>query len=268
MCVNLHEYLCDLFNVISNDSIYSECKGLYKLYEYLLNLFENVHTVALPHTTALPDSRPLPHSRWTAAHCRKHCRTLPHTLARTAGHHHTASHCMNQNVAHHTPHTANRTHSFTSISMYSNNLMWVYMNSCEFMCIYLNLCEFTWIKTILFECVWICMNINMIYLIVFQIIWFIPNLYAFIRIYLKSLTNVDTAALIHTARQPHTAALPHTLPYTLPRALPDSRTLPQALPHTAARTAGHCCTAALLHELKCRTLHTAHCTPHTVAYRN
>jgi hypothetical protein len=74
---------------------------------------------------------------------------------------------------------------------------------------------------------------------------------------------------MHTDGLPHTVALMDSR--TLPRSLLISRTLPHTLPHTAAlpesavRSAAHCCT---LHEFECRTPHTAHRTPHTVAFRN
>jgi hypothetical protein len=83
------------------------------------------------------------------------------------------------------------------------------------------------------------MNINMI---LFQIICIIPNIYEFKRI-LNLFENMHTAGLYahcRTAGQPHTA----------------TRTAAQ--PHTAAHTATHRCT---LHELKCRTPHTARRTP-------
>jgi hypothetical protein len=72
-----------------------------------------------------------------------------------------------------------------------------------------------------------------------------------------------------TAGLPHTATLldsrtllrtlpdRRTLPRTLPRTLLHCRTQPCALPHTAT----HCCALPrALHEIKCRTPHTAHHT--------
>jgi hypothetical protein len=75
--------------------------------------------------------------------------------------------------------------------------------------------------------------------------------------------NMLTAGLPHTAAPLDNRTLLRAPPdcRTLLRAPPDSRTLLRTLPHTAA----HCCT---LHEIKCRTAHTAYCTPHTVAHRN
>jgi hypothetical protein len=67
-----------MFIFVSNYLIYSEIYT--DLYEYVLNLFENMHTAALLHTTAAPDSHTLPRALpHTARHIRALCRTLPHT---------------------------------------------------------------------------------------------------------------------------------------------------------------------------------------------
>jgi hypothetical protein len=95
MYINVLFYfkLFDLFRIYSD------------LYEYVLNLFENMLTAGLPHTAALlhsstlpcalPDSRTL--SRTVAL---LHCWTLLCALP------HTAAHCMNSNAGQ--PHTAHR----------------------------------------------------------------------------------------------------------------------------------------------------------------
>jgi hypothetical protein len=116
---------------------------------------------------------------------------------------------------------------------------------------------------------------------------------------------LHTAAVPDTCTLPHTTAHCRTLPhitaahcckhyYTLLRALPHTG---RCTPHTSActasnirahchtmphyRTLQHCrtatpcrvhrhtllCTLRTLHELKCRTPHTAYWTPHTVAHR-
>jgi hypothetical protein len=80
---------------------------------------------------------------------------------------------------------------------------------------------------------------------------------------LNLFENMRTAGLPHAAAPLDSRTLPH--------ALPDSRTLlhtaahPAALPYTAIRFAANCST---LHEFECCILHTACCTPHTVAHRN
>jgi hypothetical protein len=92
------------------------------LYEYVLNLFENMHTARQPHNATLPDSRTLPHALSDSC-------TLPRTLLRTPPHCwtqlcallHTATHCMNANAAHRTQDTAQRTQSHTTINMDSNS---------------------------------------------------------------------------------------------------------------------------------------------------
>jgi hypothetical protein len=61
--MNINMILSNLFNLF---------QIIPNLYEFVLILFENMHTAAQLHTTALPDSRTLPH---TAAHCRTHFRT-------------------------------------------------------------------------------------------------------------------------------------------------------------------------------------------------
>jgi hypothetical protein len=55
------------------------------LYEYTLNLFENMNTTVLPLTAALPDSRTLPQALPDS-------RTLPQALPQTAVHCHTQPH--------------------------------------------------------------------------------------------------------------------------------------------------------------------------------
>jgi hypothetical protein len=101
MYTNLHEYLHAFF---SNYLIYFKLSDLYGfIYEYVLNLFENVLTAGLPHTAApldsctlprtLPDSRILPR---TLLQCRTQPCALPHT----------AAHCINSNAEQ--PHTAYR----------------------------------------------------------------------------------------------------------------------------------------------------------------
>jgi hypothetical protein len=127
ICLNIHMIfkLSDLFRIYTN------------LYEYVLNLFENVLTAGLPHTAAqlgsrtlpraLPDSRTLPRTLpCTLLHCRTQLCALPHT----------AAHCVHSNAGQ--PHTAHCTlhtaHSRTP--------------------------RLTWFKPVLFECVCIYMNLR------------------------------------------------------------------------------------------------------------
>jgi hypothetical protein len=67
------------------------------LYEYILNLFEKMHTAGLQHT------------------CRAYCRTAGHSRVRSAAHY--AAHCMHPNAAHHTPHASHRAQSHNAINM-------------------------------------------------------------------------------------------------------------------------------------------------------
>ena len=90
------------------------------LYEYVLNLFENMHTAGLPLTAAPLDSRTLPRALPDS-------RTLPPTLQHTAALPdtavHSAAHCRTlhefecRTPAHRTPHTAHRTQTHTIINM-------------------------------------------------------------------------------------------------------------------------------------------------------
>jgi hypothetical protein len=117
MHVNVHEFTCiltciyyfklfDLFRISTN------------LYEYVLKLFENMLTSGLPHAAALLDSRTLP---CALPDSRILPRTLPHTLLHYRTQKctlpQTEAHCMNLNVAHHTPHTTRCTRPHSAINM-------------------------------------------------------------------------------------------------------------------------------------------------------
>ena len=126
----------------------------------------------------------------------------------------------------------------------------------------MNLFEFVWIKTTLVECnKWNKMNLHAyINMILFKIMWFIPNLYEFIRIcfeFIYKYARCQTAAHCRTAGQPHTAARTAGQPHTAAHTAAHTATLPDI----AVRSAAHCST---LHEFECRTA--AQRTPHT-AYR-
>jgi hypothetical protein len=95
----------------------------------------------------------------------------------------------------------------------------------------------------------------------FQIIWFIPNLYEFIQIcfeFIWKYAHCRTAGLPDYRTLPHHWTAPHCREHsrtaahcrTLPRTLPHCRTQPCALPQTAA----HCMNLNAAH----RILRTAH----------
>jgi hypothetical protein len=143
------------------------------LFKYILNLLENMHTVALllhtdgamlcqtaahccKHCHTLP--RALRHTgKCTATHMRVHCRRHPCALSYTAALRHSRTlphtaacahptHCLNWSAAHHrTPFTAHRTQSHTAINMYLNDLfecVWIHMNLCELMWMHINQINF------------------------------------------------------------------------------------------------------------------------------
>jgi hypothetical protein len=72
------------------------------LYEDFFNLFENIHTVALPNTAVMPDSCTLP---WALPGNRTLPRALPHAAA------HTAAHCRNAAHYHTLPRTSALSHT-------------------------------------------------------------------------------------------------------------------------------------------------------------
>jgi hypothetical protein len=95
----------------------------------------------------------------------------------------------------------------------------------------------------------------------FQILWFIPNLYKFIQIcfeFIWKYAHCRTTAHYRTTRQPHTATRttgnPHPAAYIA--ALLDTAV------RSAAHTAAHCMNSNATHRNK-----KAYCT-YTVAHRN
>jgi hypothetical protein len=91
------------------------------------------------------------------------------------------------------------------------------------------------------------------FLIFFQIIWFILNLHD--EYILKLFENMYTPRLPHIAKLPHTTAHYRAQCWTSAHCRTHCR--------TAAHSCAHCCTlshCSTLHELKCRTPHTAHRT--------
>jgi len=136
------------------------------LYEYVLNLFKNIHTAGLPHTAAPLDSRTLPRAlpdSRTLLHTLPYCWTqpcaLPHTMPHTAW-------IWMPHTAHRILHTAHsRTPQLKWIKIYfmwmymhlHDEFTWIYVNSYESKQLYFNVYELTWILT------WFC-------LVLFQII--------------------------------------------------------------------------------------------------
>jgi hypothetical protein len=119
---SLHEYL--------HDFLFSKSFHLFRIYtnlcEYILNLYEVMHTATLLHMVALLDSHTLLR---TAAHCHVHCRTATHRR----------KHCR----------TLPRDLNLNSTNWYKWDItLWssfpIYVNLYEFMRIYVNLYEFTY----------------------------------------------------------------------------------------------------------------------------
>jgi hypothetical protein len=225
-----------------------------------------LHTAALLESRtllrALPDSHTLPrallhtaacaaaHSRVycrTLPHCctLPHCRTLPHTAARTAAHCCTLPHTAWIKV----PHTAHCT--LHTAQSHTPELIWVRINVFE--CIYINknyvsLCAFMCILMNQTNYIWMCMNLHEYRYDFIRFYFEFMQIYTNIFwMYFKICTLLDCRTLLQSCTLPHC----------------------RTLPHTAVCNPTHCCAHCYtLHESKCRTPHTAHCTLQTVAHRN